>query len=227
LKQLLGLFCAAALLASGACGRFGSNKAATPTTLLGDGVGSGLTVPTTAAPAPATTAKPATTAAPAPKCPYTDPTSEIAYANRLKLTLTVSTLCPKHADDIGFTLKVTNVSSEVVHYDKNQAQFFSLLAYPQGTGRRRWEDTNCQPPSRDRNAPAANLAPGASVTFDTLYPAPKSVSDREKCRRLEAGGYQAHAVFLVCDAAAYTDGYCDISKDTQYTAEPVTIEAGA
>jgi hypothetical protein len=225
LKRILGLLCAAALVTSGACGRFGSSKASAPTTLLGDGVGSGLTVPTTTAAPPTTAGKPAATSSPAPKCQYTDPNSEIVYANRLKLALAVSTLCPKHADDIGFTLTVTNVSSEVVHYDKNQAQFFSLLAYPQGSGRLRWEDTNCQPPARDRNAPAANLNPGQSVTFSTLYPAPKSVSDREKCRRLEAGGYAANAVFLVCDNS-YTDGYCDISKDTQFTAEHVLIDVG-
>lgn len=120
-------------------------------------------------------------------------------------------------------MKVTNISSAAFHYDKNQAQFFSLLAYPTGSGRLRWEDTSCQPPSRDRNAPAGTLAPGDSLNFSTLYPAPKSVAEREKCRRLQPGGYQAKAVFLVCDGDAYTDGYCDISKDTQFQAHPVLM----
>ena len=226
LKRILGLICVGALVLTGACGKFGSGKAS-PTTLLGggSGVGADLTTPTTAAPPP-TTAKPAVTSPPAPKCPYSDPTSEIVYGNSVKLTLTVSTLCPKHIDDIAFNLKVTNVSNEVVHYDKNQAQFFSLLAYPTGSGRIRWEDTNCQPPPRDRTAPAGNLSPGQTITFDGLYPAAKSVGDREKCRRLEAGGYSANALFLVCDADSYTDGYCDISKDAQYTAQPVLINVG-
>jgi hypothetical protein len=211
---------------TGACGRFSSGKSS-PTTLLGDGtgVGAGLTTPTTTPP-PVTTAKPAATTTPAPKCPYSDPNSEIVYGNRIKLDLTLSPLCPKHADDIALTLKVTNVSSAVVHYDKNQSQFFSLLAYPQGSGRIRWEDTNCQPATGSGTTPAGDLAPGASLTFNGLYPAPKSVGDREKCRRLEAGGYSGNAVFLVCDDS-YTDGYCDISKDTQYKAQPVLIDVGS
>jgi hypothetical protein len=208
---------------TGACGKFSSGKAA-PTTLLG-GVGAQLTVPPTA-PAPTTTAKPAPTTVPPPKCPYTDPSSEIVYGNRIKLDLTVSILCPKHSDDIGFTMKVTNVSTQVVHYDKNQSQFFSLLAYPQGTGRIRWEDTNCQPATGNGTTPAGDLAPGATLMFTGLYPGPKSEADREKCRRLEAGGYSANALFLVCDSS-YNDGYCDITKDTQFTAQPVRIDVGS
>ncbi|HVT78589.1 MAG TPA: hypothetical protein VHD87_16235 [Acidimicrobiales bacterium] len=227
MKRILGLLCVAALVLTGACGKFSTKKAST-TTLLGDGtgVGSGLTVPTTAV--PVTAGRSATTAAPAaPKCPYTDPTSEIVYSNRIKLTFTVSTLCPKHADDIAFNLKVTNVSSTVVHYDKNQSQFFSLLAYPQGSGRIRWEDTNCQPNTGNGQTPAGDLAPGQTLSFDGTYPAAKSVGDRERCRRLEDGGYSANAVFLVCDDDAYTDGYCDISKDNQFKAEPVLINVGS
>jgi nitrite reductase/ring-hydroxylating ferredoxin subunit len=226
LKRILPLLLALVVLTAG-CGRFGSAKKSSSTTLLGDGVGSGLSVPTTA-----TTAAPVTTAAGKTKatvaaCPHTDPTSEIEYGGRLRLSLTLSVLCPQHADDIAFTLKVTNISSAPVHYDKNQAQFFSLLAYPSGSGRIRWEDTNCQPPSRDRNAPAATLNPGESITINTLYPAPKAVADREKCRRLQAGDYDANGLFLACDGEAYTDGYCDISKDTQYKAQPIRITVAA
>jgi hypothetical protein len=221
LKRILPLLLVLAVVTAG-CGRFGSNKT-TATTLLGEGegVGAGLTTPTTRTP-PVTTAPGKTTATVA-ACPHKDPTSEIEYGGRLRLTLTLSTLCPAHADDIGFTLKLTNISSSPIHYDKNQAQFFSLLAYPSGSGRIRWEDTNCQPPARDRNAPAATLNAGESTTITSLYPAAKSVADREKCRRLQAGDYDANALFLVCDDAAYTDGYCDISKDTQYKAQPVRI----
>jgi hypothetical protein len=191
----------------------------------GDGVGANLTAPTTGSISP--TGAPAnTTAAPNP-CPYSDPVSEIEYGGRLRLTLTVSALCPRFAEDITLTLKVTNISQATVNYDKNQAQFFSFFAYPKGSGRRRWEDTNCQPPSRDRNAPAATLNPGQAVTFSTLYPAPKSVANRETCRRLEIGGYEANAVFLACEGDAYVDGYCDIYKDTQYKAQPVRIDVRA
>ncbi|MEY2425250.1 MAG: hypothetical protein QOI61_822 [Actinomycetota bacterium] len=221
MKRILPLLVALAL-ATSACGLFGSNKP-TPTTLLGegDGVGAGLTTPTTAA-AAVTTAKPTVTAA-GFVCPHKDPTSEIEYGGRVRIALTVSKLCPSRAEDITLSMKVTNISGAAFHYDKNQAQFFSMLAYPSGSGRLRWEDTSCQPPSRDRNAPAGTINPGESVNFSTLYPAPKSVADREKCRRLQSGGYQAKAVFLVCDGDAYTDGYCDISKDTQFQAEPVLM----
>jgi hypothetical protein len=231
LKRFLGLLCALALVMTGACGRFGSSNkssSSSDTTLLGDGegVGAGLTTPSTTA--PTTTAKPGPTTPAAPKCPYSDPTSEIVYGNRIKLTLTVSILCPKHADDIALTLKVTNVSSAVVHYDKNQQQFFSLLAYPTGTGRLRWEDTNCPVPNGNGTTPAGNLNAGEAITFSGLYPSLKSYSgDREKCRRLEPGGYSAKAVFLVCDGDAYTDGYCELSKDTQFQAEPVLLNVGS
>src|SRR5205085_10875538 len=67
------------------------------------------------------------TSPPAAKCAYTDPVSEIEYGGRLRLTLTVSVLCPTRASDIALTLKVTNISKDAIHYDKNQAQFFSLL----------------------------------------------------------------------------------------------------
>jgi hypothetical protein len=216
---------AAALMVTSACGVFGSNKP-TPTTLLGegDGVGAGLTTPTTAT---SPTGSPSATTAAVDPCPYKDPVSEIEYGGRLRLTLTVSALCPRFAEDITLTLKVTNLSQEPINYDKNQAQFFSFLAYPKGSGRRRWEDTNCQPASRDRNAPAATLAAGQSLTFSTLYPAPKSVANRETCRRLEVGGYEANAVFLACEGEAFVDGYCDIYKDTQYKAQPVRIDVRA
>jgi hypothetical protein len=225
LKKIFVISAGLALVAA-ACGGGGGGDKSSGTTLLGgDEIGSNLSTPTTAAPV-TTTAAPATTA-PVAKCPYTDPVSEIEYGGRLRLTLTVSVLCPRKPDDIAFTLKVTNTSSEAIHYDKNQGLMFSLLAHPTGAGRSRWEDTHCEPPPRDRNEPAGTLAAGQSLTFNTLYPAPKSVSDREKCRRLEPGGYAANAVFLVCDGDAYIDGYCDLSKDTQYKAHPVLIDVRA
>ena len=222
LKRVLGLLCVTALVFTGACCHFGSSKSS-PTTLLGDGeqIGGGLTTSATAAPTTTTAAKVTTTAP--PKCMYSDPTSEIVYGNRIKMNLTTTPLCPQHATDITFKLVVTNVSNAVVHYDRNQNQFFSLLAYPQGSGRIRWEDANCQPRVSDGTTTAGNLGPGASITFDGLYPGLKSAPDREKCRRLEAGGYSANAVFLTCDGAAYTDGYCDISKDTQFQAAPILL----
>lgn len=217
------LVCAAALVAlTAACG--GGGGSSSPTTLLGEGgVGAGLTTPDSE-PVATTEAPPVATTEAAAKCPHTDPVSEIEYGGRLRLRLTVSALCPSRAADIALTLKVTNISNQAITYDRNQAQFFSLLAHPAGSGRIRWEDTNCEPPSRDRNATAGTLAAGASLTFNGLYPAPTSVGDREKCRRLEPGGYAAHAVFLVCEGDAYVDGYCDISKDTQFKAHPVLVE---
>ncbi len=213
----------AALLALSSCGFFGSDES-TPTTLLGEGdaVGAALTVPTTAA--VATTAATAATATTAVPCPNKDRISEIEYGGRVRIALTVvGSLCPPKAADISMSMKVTNISATPFHYDKNQAQFFSLLPYPTGSGRVRWEDIHCQPPSRDRNAPAGTLNAGESVSFSTLYPAPKSVSSRETCRRLQPGDYEANGLFLVCDPPAYTDGYCDISKDTQFKAHPVRI----
>ena len=223
MKRLLALVFALVALTAG-CGRFSSGKSS-PTTLLGEGEGVGAEIVELSTTVPTTTSIPPATTSPRFVCPYKDPTSVIEYGGRLRLSLTVSALCPKHAEDIALTLKVTNISSTAIHYDKNQAQFFSLLAYPPGTGRSRWEDTDCQPPSRDRNAPAATLNAGDSVTFSTTYPAPASVATREKCRRLQNGDYDANALFLVCDSAAYTDGYCDITQDTQYKAEPVRINA--
>ena len=225
LKRILVVLSATVLALSGACG--GGKGKSSSTTLLGEGsgVGAQLTTPTTAA--PVTTAKPVATTASASRCPYTDPVSEIEYGGRVRLTLTVSVLCPTRASDIALTLKVTNISKDAFHYDKNQAQFFSLLAHPTGSGRIRWEDTNCNPAPRDRSAPAGTLNAGEAVTFNALYPAPKTTADREKCRRLEVGAYAANAVFLLCDGAAYTDGYCDLSKDTQLKAEPVLIDVRA
>ncbi|HUR77584.1 MAG TPA: hypothetical protein VMZ22_06540 [Acidimicrobiales bacterium] len=231
MKRTLLSICAAGLLLSGCGGGSGKSSA---TTLLGDGegIGAGLATPTSPATVQTTAAPAATTPQPPPaaaatRCPYTDPVSEIEYGGRLRLTLSVSALCPSRAADIALTLKVTNISNAAIHYDQNQAQFFSLLAHPSGTGRLRWEDTMCDPPSRDRTAPAGTLAPGQTLTFGGQYPAPKSAGDREKCRRLEVGGYAANAVFLACDGAAYTDGYCDISKDAQFQAHPVLIDVRA
>ncbi len=208
----------------GACGRFSSSDSTdtSATTAPGE-IGAGLTVP--AAPTTVAGTKATTTLAKA-KCPNTDPTSEIRYDRGIAIELTVSTLCPAHASDIGFTMKVTNTSSEGVHYDVNQAQFFTIRA-PRGEQKRRWEDTDCARPTGDRNKPAATLAPGATITITGMYPAPPSVTNREACRRLETGNYDAGGVFLVCDDAAYTDGYCDIAKDTQFFAQPVRITLGA
>lgn len=222
------LLCTAVALVASGCGSFGStasDKGGT-TTLLGEGdeIGSGFTTAATAPRTTTTTTAPPTTE---PPCPYTDRVSEIEYDGRLRLTLTISHLCPNKVDDIGLSLRVTNLSDDPIHYDKNQAHLFSLLPHPPGSGRIRWEDTNCQPPSGARNEPAGVFPAGATLTFNGLYPAPESVGDREKCRRLEVGSYTANAVFLVCEGAAYTDGYCDISKDTQYKATPVLIDVRA
>ena len=75
----------------GACGG-GGGKSST-TTLLGSGdeIGAGLITTTTGA--PVTTAAPVTTS-PKARCQYTDPVSEIEYQKRIRLTLTVSALCP-------------------------------------------------------------------------------------------------------------------------------------
>ncbi len=223
MKRLLPLLVALAL-ATSACG--GGSGKPTPTTLLGEGgVGADL-LTTTAPPAPTTTAAsasaPAATA-PSFKCPHKDATSEIEYDGRVRIALTVSKLCPKRAEDITLSMKVTNISASAFHYDRNQAQFFSMLAHPAGSGRLRWTDTDCVPPSRDRNETAGTLGAGESLSFSSLYPAPTSVADREKCRRLQPGGYQAKALFLLCDGAAFSDGYCDLSKATQLEAHPVLM----
>lgn len=225
MKRTLVVLSAVVLALGGACG--GGKGKSSPTTLLGDGdeIGADLTTPPTAA--RATTTVPPATTSPASRCPYTDPVSEIEYGGRLRLTLSVSALCPTRAADITLTLKVTNISKDAIHYDKNQGQFFSFLAYPTGSGRGRWEDTNCSPPPRNRQSPAGTLSAGDAITFSTLYPAPKSVADREKCRNLEVGSYAANAVILVCDGDAYADGYCDLSRDTQFKAEPVPIDVRA
>lgn len=141
--------------------------------------------------------------------------------NRLKMTLSVTGVCFKHSDDFTMSLVVTNTSSTPIHYDANQTNFFTVRA-PAGEQKRRWEDDDCVPSTGNGQKTALTLAPGASATFTAVYPADKSVGKRESCRRLETGGYDVHATFLVCDES-YEDGYCDIAKDTQYKADPVNI----
>ena len=211
-----------ALALFGACGHFGSSGSAktTDTTTPGE-IGAGLSLHTTPTNAPTTTAKGRTVPSDSP-CGPTHRGSEIAYGEGIKLAFTVSTICPVHADDITFSLTVTNTSSSVVHYDSSQFRYFTLKA-PRGEQRRRWEDTDCHTPPRSEPKPASSLAPGQSLTITGIYPAPASESSRESCRRLEVGAYDAQGEFDVCGAAAYTDGYCDTAKDTQYFAEPIRV----
>lgn len=222
-QLILGLAVVFALpVTLGACGG-GGDKKSTATTLLGGGdVGSDLAVPTTPAPtvAPVTTAAPVTASGPA--CPRTSGSSEIVFESGLKLALSVSKTCPKVGEDITLTLNVTNGSNAVVHYDPNQAQMFTIKA-PPGEQRPRWEDDDCNPPTGDRNKPAVSINAGQTTTFKTTFPGPAGAATREKCRKLVAGSYDAMALLLVCEGAAYVDGYCDLSKDAQYNAEPVRL----
>jgi hypothetical protein len=218
LKRSGALLLAVAFLLTG-CGKFSSSdgKSATNTTEPGE-VGAGLGVPTTQ---PVVTRPAPTTTAAVDPC-KTKPRSTTAVRdNRIKMVLSVTGVCFKHADDFGLSLVITNTSSAPIHYDPNQITVFTIKA-PQGEQKRRWEDDDCDPPSSGGHEPALTLAPGASVTLSTTYPAPGNATDRESCRRLETGGYDVQAEFLVCDES-YVDGYCDISKDTQYRADPVNI----
>ncbi|MEY2470309.1 MAG: hypothetical protein QOF21_3007 [Actinomycetota bacterium] len=183
-------------------------------------IGAGLTVPTQRT-VPTTSV--ATKATSRPACPNTDPTSEVRYDDwSVTITLTVSKLCPVHADDISFTMKVTNKSAAVLHYDANQTQFFTIKA-PRGENKHRWTDTDCNKPIGGGDKPAANLAAGATISFSGVYPGPPGKALRDECRQLERGAYDAGGVFLLCEGEAYTDGYCDTSKDVQLFAQPVRI----
>lgn len=212
------LVLALALLLSG-CSKFSSSdgKSTTKTTEAGE-VGAGLGVEPTQ---PVVTRPGVTTTAAADPCTTKPRSTTVVRDNRLKMVLNVSGVCFKHADDIALSLVVTNTSSAPIHYDPNQVTMFTIKA-PTGEQKRRWEDTNCVPPTGGGHEPALTIAPGQSVTFSDTYPAPKSVSDRESCRRLQTGGYDVQAELLVCDES-YVDGYCDISKDTQFRADPVNI----
>ena len=175
-------------LVFGGCGRFSSSSSSesSGTTVPGE-IGVGLTVPTsptTSSPARAATTQPAS------RCAHSDPTSEIRYDRGLTIELTVTPLCPAHADDIRLTMKVTNTSGSAIRYDVNQTQFFTIKA-PRGEQKRRWEDTDCNKPTGGGDKPAATLAAGASVTIAGTYPAAAGVANREMCRRLELGAYDA------------------------------------
>ncbi len=225
----LGVLVIALALVSAGCGKFGSSDSksasSSDTTAAGE-VGAGLGVDTTRpyVTRPGVTTQPGApqsrTTAPVDECKTKPTSSTAAYDNRIKMVLSVSRVCAAHADDIGLSLVVTNTSSEVIHYDTNQLTIFTIKA-PIGEQKRRWEDDDCKTGTAEKRR-AADLAPGASITLGTTYPAPKDVATRETCRRLETGGYDVQALFLVCDAS-YQDGYCDIAEDTQYKANPVNI----
>jgi hypothetical protein len=217
----------AGVLLSG-CGKFSSsNGSATPTTAPGE-IGAGLTVSTTAGPAATTTtARAASGSAPgAAACPHSQSSSDITYANAVRVQLHVAALCPAHADDIALTMTVTNTSSALIHYDPNQEVIFSITA-PRGQNKPRWQDNYCATPAADTHKPALNLAAGQSVTFTSLYPGPTATANRETCRKLEIGDYEANALFLVCGQTSYQDGYCSTSEDTQYAAQAIPLTVGA
>lgn len=225
-RGFLVIALALALLLS-ACGKFSSSdsdrSASSGTTEPGE-VGAGLgvasTQPLVTRAGAVTTAAPSAPAATDP-CKTKPSSTTVTRDSRLKMVLNVSGVCFKRADNIGLSLVVTNTSSQTINYDANQRNFFTIRA-PQGEQKRRWEDDDCVPPTGDGQKRALTLAPGATVKFETLYPAPQSVANRESCRRLETGDYDVHATFLVCDES-FQDGYCDIAKDTQYRADPVNI----
>jgi hypothetical protein len=209
---VIGLACLLAL--SGACGGGSSDEQPEP-----GGVGAGLQARTTLTGVTQPSATTRVTAAADP-CATKPTSTSVVRDNRLKMVLSVSGVCFDSAADIGLSLVVTNTSSSVIHYDPNQLTVFAIRA-PRGEQKRRWEDDDCATRTAEKKR-ALDLAPGASVTLATTYPAPANVADRDSCRRLETGDYEVQATLLVCDES-YEDGYCDTAKDTQYQADPLTI----
>lgn len=224
-SRLLAGFAALALSTS-ACGVFKSTDSSKEAKPRGGEIGAGLPEEETTV---ATTAKPTTTR-PAPKptvdpniCKPGDNTSEVRYDPGIVLLFTVSTTCATRTTDVLFKLKVTNSSAREIRYNPNQFEFFSIKA-PRGENKSSWKDRDCTPPpTGDRNKPARTLVPGAALDFSAKYPGPDGVADREKCRKLEGGAYDAHAVFLLCEDDAYVDGYCNMGKATQLFAQPIRI----
>jgi len=225
------LACFAALaLSTSACGVFKSSdsKGEGP---RGGAIGDEFTEEPTSAP---TTAKPTTTrrapAAPAPApapanpdaCRPGDNSSEVRYDPGIVLELTVSTTCAARATNISLSLKVTNKSSRDVLYDPAQIERFSIKP-PPGTNKPSWRDRDCTPPPAERRQEAKPIGPGSTLEFTSKYPAPDSVADRERCRKLESGPYDAHAVFVLCDGALDRDGYCEGSRAEQLFAQPIRI----
>ncbi len=220
------LLCALFLLT--ACGKFSSKDASDATTI--PEIGGGLNVPTSPTHAPTTTST--TTKAKAPGattaddlCPTKAPSSEITYENRVKIAMKTSRTCAAHKDDITFTMTVTNVSKDAVHYDANQLLRFTVRA-PASEQKHRWEDDDCVTAPSDRNKKALTLNAGEGASFTSVYPGPVDFAQRETCRKLDTGLYEVHGVFLVCDES-YQDGYCDITKDTQYQGDPIRITLSA
>lgn len=208
-----------------ACGKFSSSgDGASATTTEPGEIGGSLRVPATAPPVTTTTvaARPAASATTtkASGCPTKTPSSEIAYHD-LKIVMNTSATCAAHKDDLTFTMTITNLSTGPLHYDANQLLRFTVLA-PLGEQKHRWEDDDCVTPPKDRTRPALTLSPGDSISFSSLYPGPSDFTNREACRKLDGGTYEVHGVFLVCEAS-YQDGYCNISKDTQYQGDPIPI----
>ncbi|HVE94098.1 MAG TPA: hypothetical protein VNB24_04195 [Acidimicrobiales bacterium] len=221
------LACFAALaLSTSACGVLKSpdSKSDGP---RGGAIGDEFTEEPTSAP---TTAKPTTTVRRPATRATTDPdacrpgdnTSEVRYDPGLVLELKVSTTCAVKATNITFNLKITNTSPREIRWDPNQIEYFSIKP-PRGENKPSWRDRDCTPLPTDRRQLAKTMTPGQTIEFTNKYPGPDSVADREKCRKLESGAYDAHAVFVLCEGPAFNDGYCEASKADQLFAQPIRI----
>lgn len=220
------LACFAALaLSTSACGVFKSpdSKSDGP---RGGAIGDEFTEEPTTVPA---TLKTTTTVKRTPRvtadpdvCKPGDNTSEVRYDPGIVLELTVSTTCATRATNITFNLKVTNKTQREVKYDPAQLEIFSIKP-PRGQNKPSWRDRDCTPPPVERRQVAKDIAPGATLELTSKYPGPDSVADREKCRKLETGAYDAHAVFVLCDGAIGRDGFCESSRADQLFAQPIRI----